>query len=135
MVALAEELGISDHIRWHTEWCDRPSMRALYQIHDVLILPSFGEAIGSVVPEAMACGCATITSDTVGANTYVEKEKTGIIFKTGDAESLSQAICSILKNDAWNAMGIAAADRMHTAFSLNSIQDRFREAIKLQTTA
>lgn len=67
-------------------------MPALYRAHDVLVLPSYNEAIGMVVPEAMACGIPTITSDTVGANVYVIPDQTGLIFKTGNVEALAAAL-------------------------------------------
>jgi|GEM_PF-1285356 len=63
-------------------------MQSLYERQDLLVLPSFNEAIGMVVPEAMACGIPTITSDTVGANVYVKNGETGFIFKTGDVDQL-----------------------------------------------
>lgn len=71
------------------------NMTQLYLEHDVLVLPSANEAIGMVVPEAMACGLATVTSDTVGANVYVVPGVTGYIYKTGDVAALTSALQSL----------------------------------------
>ena len=70
----------------------REQLVRVYQAHDVLVLPSDNEAIGMVVPEAMACGLVTITSDTVGANVYVVPNETGVIIKTGDIQSLAHSL-------------------------------------------
>jgi glycosyltransferase involved in cell wall biosynthesis len=67
----------------------------VYRQHDVLVLPSDNEAIGMVVPEAMACGLTTVTSDTVGANVYVIPGVTGCVFKTGDIAALTAALQSL----------------------------------------
>lgn len=86
------------------------AMRALYTAHDILVLPSYNEAIGMAVPEAMACGLPTITSDTVGANVYVREGVTGSVFPTGDARALARALCAALADpDTVRRQGAAAA--------------------------
>lgn len=67
-------------------------MRDLFCDYDVLVLPSRNEAIGIVVAEAMACGTATITSDSVGANEFVREGETGLVFRTGNSHSLGSQI-------------------------------------------
>src|SRR5690606_33735365 len=79
----AEDLSIDKNIVW-LEPVAPEALREIYLQNDVLVLPSNREAIGMVVPEAMACGLATITSAAVGANVYVQENKTGLIFKTGN---------------------------------------------------
>ncbi len=88
-----------------------------YWNHDVLILPSYNEAIGRVVPEAMACGLATITSDTVGANVYVEDGKTGLIFPTGDRKALSHLLQKVVTTMNLTEMGKRAAKHIQEDFT------------------
>jgi GalNAc-alpha-(1->4)-GalNAc-alpha-(1->3)-diNAcBac-PP-undecaprenol alpha-1,4-N-acetyl-D-galactosaminyltransferase len=126
----AEVLGISDRIIWKTNrFYSRDEVREFFRTHDISILPSLGEAIGTVIPESMACGCATLTSDTVGANVYVKDGVTGVICATGDANDLAAKLTHMLRNDAFKHMGIRAAERMHTEFSSARLQARFRDAI------
>lgn len=75
-----------------------PNMVNEYWKSDVLVLPSFNEAVGMVVPEAMACGMTTIVSDTVGAKTYIKEEENGFIYRTGDYEELAEKLEYLHKN-------------------------------------
>lgn len=100
-------------------------MLALYHEHDVLVLPSYNEAIGMVVPEAMACGLPTITSDTVGANVYVKNKDTGFIFKTGDIDDLASAIKQCFEIDLLNKMGKQANQHIISNFTPQAVVDKF----------
>jgi glycosyltransferase involved in cell wall biosynthesis len=105
-------------------------IRELYYSHDVLVLPSEYEAIGMVVPEAMACGLATITSDTVGANIYVEKDTTGLIFETGNIELLCQKITTYAKTDLAEKHGQEGSRRMREMFSERNCAELFTKLAK-----
>lgn len=103
-------------------------MPELYSRHDVLVLPSYNEAIGLVVPESMACGIPTVTSDTVAANIYVKDGETGIVFKTGDAYSLASALSGLFDQKVLEEMGQKARLRV-SDFSVPIIVEKFIKAI------
>ncbi len=129
IIDIAKKLGIESEVEF-IDPVDRFSMVSVYQAHDALVLPSDGEAIGMVVPEAMACGLPTITSDTVGANIYVKHGVTGFIFKTGDVKDLALAIDHLCSGDVLETMSRNA--RSHVAnFSLNNpkLLDLFKKTI------
>lgn len=100
-------------------------MPALYHRHDVLVLPSYNEAIGMVVPEAMACGIPTITSDTVGANVYVKEKKTGWIHPTGDVGALAAALLECYDSAELARRGAAARTHVVAYYSVPIIAERF----------
>ncbi len=104
-------------------------MREVYRAHDVLVLPSYNEAIGMAVPEAMACGLPTITSDTVGANVYVQEGGTGFVFPTGDQAALAVCIRDMRAPDQARTMGAVAAVRMQEHFSSQALKKHFGEVI------
>lgn len=110
----------------------KEKLRELYYKQDVLVLPSEYEAIGMVVPEAMACGLATITSDTVGANIYVQQNETGLIFKTGDPITLQKNITFYAQSNLAQKHGIFGSERMTTFFSAENCSDRFNQFINEQ---
>ncbi len=128
IVALAEKMGVIDMINF-LDPLPLEQMPGLFYSHDVLILPSYNEAIGMVVPEAMACGLPTVTSDTIGANVYVKEGKTGFIFKTGDVEELVRTIEKCFDSDLLEYMGAAAHKRIEKFFTPDVIVAKFEEIL------
>jgi len=105
-------------------------MNKIYCSHDVLILPSYNEAIGMVVPEAMACGLPAIVSNTSGAQTYIINNKNGLIFKTFDHKDLKNKIILCLDRNKLKTMGINAKNYIKRNFSIKSTRLRFIKIIK-----
>ncbi|MCB9810535.1 MAG: glycosyltransferase family 4 protein [Candidatus Nomurabacteria bacterium] len=101
----------------------------LYYQHDVLVLPSYNEAIGIVVPEAMACGLPTITSDTVGSNVYVSDETTGFIFETGNVGALCDALDKCFDTTKLSVMGSVARHRV-LQFSIERMVSLFIKEVE-----
>jgi glycosyltransferase involved in cell wall biosynthesis len=64
----------------------------------VLVLPSWEEAFGLVVVQAMNCGLPCIVSDRVGAGDLIEHRRNGSIFPAGDSEALAREIAWWLEN-------------------------------------
>lgn len=91
-----------------TGFIDNDILGEVYQAHDVFILPSYYEAWGLVVEEALYWGLPVIVSDRVGsAKDMVEELGTGLTFKSKDAESLHSAILKMEEN--YNTYQNAAA--------------------------
>lgn len=130
----AKALGIDACITWLAP-VPPEQLREIYTAHDVLVLPSNREAIGMVVPEAMACGLATVTSDAVGANTYVVEGETGYIFKTGDAMQLAQKLELLSDKNVAERMGKAAAQEIQTHYSATILGKRLETILSAHEPA
>jgi glycosyltransferase involved in cell wall biosynthesis len=106
-------------------------MVKLYNKNDVLVLPSHSEAIGMVVPEAMACGIPVIISDTVGAKTYVEDKKNGLIFETLNVNDLAKKIEFIgLNKKIREKMGKCATETITKKYSCEVLSKDFYDLIQ-----
>lgn len=74
-------------------YIDNAQLPAVYQEHDVLILPSQSETWGLVVEEALYYGLPVIVSDKVGcAIDLVKNLQNGLIFETHNTFSLKAAV-------------------------------------------
>jgi glycosyltransferase involved in cell wall biosynthesis len=70
-----------------------------YSLCDAFILPSYNEAWGLVINEAMNSGKAIIASDQVGsAFNLIENNKNGFIFEAGNIKELSNSIIETIKS-------------------------------------
>ena len=58
----------------------------------VLVLPSWEEAFGLVVPQALNCGLPCVVSDRVGASDLIRPRENGAIFPVGDSDALAREI-------------------------------------------
>lgn len=91
---LEEELrGKANSNITFTGFIDNSYLGAIYQSHDIFILPSYHEVWGLVVEEALYWGLPVIVSDRVGSGEDMVKDlNTGLIFKNNDREDLQRCI-------------------------------------------
>lgn len=78
-------------VRFHGAVSQR-SLGEAFRRADLLVLPSWEEAFGLVVPQALACGLPVVVSDQVGAKDIVRHHGNGSVFPAGDATALSREI-------------------------------------------
>ncbi|MBR3615774.1 MAG: glycosyltransferase family 4 protein [Bacteroidaceae bacterium] len=82
-----------------TGFIDNEKLGKLYQAHDVFILPSYYEAWGLVVEEALYWGLPVIVSNKIGSYPdMVEAYKSGEIFQLSNKDGLEKAIEKIENN-------------------------------------
>lgn len=82
-----------------TGFIPNENMKEIYESHDIFILPSKYEPWGLVIEEAIYWGLPVIVSDKVGSHEDMVRElNTGVVFKSGCINSLSNAIVEIEKN-------------------------------------
>ena len=63
----------------------------LFENADIFVLPSYGEGMPIVIMEAMAKGCAIISTE-VGAIGEIVKKENGILIQPGDIDALKEAL-------------------------------------------
>jgi glycosyltransferase involved in cell wall biosynthesis len=118
------ELGLREQVQFQG-FVSKRDLAALLGEYDLLVLPSYNEALGMVVPEAMACGTPTVTSDTVGANVYVIPGQTGYVFATDNAESLHQVLQGCFNAPLLSQLGQQARTHVHDTHSSIHHKNRF----------
>ena len=62
MISIAEKIPSNGMVLVLTGWQNQ-DLRAAYSVAAVLLFPSLDEGFGWPIAEAMACGCAVITTD------------------------------------------------------------------------
>jgi len=91
---------------------------------DVLVLPSWYEAFGIPILEAMAHGKPVIATKTVGAKSLVEHGKTGFLVDIGDSEAIADYLIELFRGPRlkyeMGQRGLAKAQE----FSLDKMVDK-----------
>jgi glycosyltransferase involved in cell wall biosynthesis len=89
---------------------NQSELPSIYNLADIMVLPSECEPWGLVVNESMACGTAVIASDQVGCAKDLLNDECGTVFPHGDINALADAIIKCLENS--DKMGAAASTRI-----------------------
>ena len=90
LIRLIEQYRLTNQIKF-IEHCD--DMALAYKVSDIVVSASIEpEAFGRVAVEAQSMEKMIIASDIGGSNETIINEKTGLLFESGNANSLSKKI-------------------------------------------
>jgi glycosyltransferase involved in cell wall biosynthesis len=127
----ALDMGLGERVRFLGNVPEREVERLLGAV-DMLVLPSYMEAMPYVILEAMACALPVVASAIYGITETAVDGETGILVPAGDSERLSGALRALLADDALRRrMGENARKRFEKYFTLDRQIDRI-QAVYLQ---
>lgn len=92
---LISDRYLQDHIVMAGHRTDIPDMLA---ISDLFVLPSLGDALPTVLIEALASGTPTIATDVGGIPEIIEHNKNGLLVPPANAQMLTKACLQLLNN-------------------------------------
>lgn len=72
----------------------------IYNDSAIYLCPSFGEGWHLPPAEAMACGCAVVSSDIGGVGDYAVHEDTALLAPPGDATTLAASLIELLTDES-----------------------------------
>jgi alpha-maltose-1-phosphate synthase len=91
-----ERVGVRVH---RLESAD-PRLVDLFQQADVLVLPTYGDAVPWVVLEAMACGTAVLATSVGAIPDMLEHGRAGVLVPVGERRALGAALAALLDDPA-----------------------------------
>lgn len=131
--AMVQQLGLADTVIMVGARDDVPALLAAC---DVFVYPSLFEGLGVALLEAMAAGCACVTSDVPPLSEVVTDGVTGLLVPSRDPAALAAAMLRLL-HDRELASALGSAARLHIAsdYPLQAAADRieslYREVLSL----
>lgn len=100
---------------------------SVYRSSDIFISTSWWEGFGLPPLEAMACGCAVITSDAGGVNEYAHDEDNCLMYEPKNAKQLEERLCRLIENEELRkrlaVKGIQTAMQFNWEKSVSHFQD------------
>ena len=110
-------------------------MPALLSCADIVVMPSAGEAQARVYLETQASGRTLLASDIAAAREVVEDGRTGLLFRTGDANHLAERLLEAARDPRLRErIGQQARERV-AGHSLPRVAARYSELFRGLTDA
>jgi glycosyltransferase involved in cell wall biosynthesis len=124
--ALAERLGIADHIHFTGHRTDAP--RLLLTSDLLCFVPTQAEPFGRTIIEGMAAGLPVIGARSGAIPDIIVENETGLLVPPADADAQAEAIIHLLANsDRERAMGAAgkrlAAEKYSIEHQINQLTE------------
>jgi len=117
LLRLREQYHLTNQIKF-IDHCD--DMALAYKVSDIVISPSIEpEAFGRVAVEAQSMEKLIIASNIGGSNETIINEKTGLLFKSGDSNSLSKRIIQAITMDESSYKKMGKEGRKNIAKKFN----------------
>jgi rhamnosyl/mannosyltransferase len=133
LVRLAAALGVEHRVHVLGE-VDQMTLRALYALADVFVLPSVArsEAFGIVQIEAQLAGLPVICTELGTGTSFVTQHgRTGLVVPPADPSALAQALANLFTNpDRARALGLAGRERAITEFRLSQMVERIEQVYR-----
>ena len=121
LIRLSEQYRMSKQIRF-IDHCK--NMALAYKVSDIIVSASNEpEAFGRVSVEAQSMGKPIIASNIGGSNETIINEKTGFLFESNNAKSLSKQILRVLNMDetSLKTIGIEARKNVTRRFNVEKM--------------
>jgi glycosyltransferase involved in cell wall biosynthesis len=129
---LVARLGIEPNVRFPGPVANR-KLPDLLRRSRVLAVPSvWGEPLGVVVLEGLACGIPVVASRVGGIPELIDEGRTGLLVPPGDPQTLGRALLSALGDDSLHeraaSAGPEAVARRHT---WNAVSEQLQAIYRL----
>ena len=117
----AESLGISDSVHF-PGWISGKDKVTLLSKADVYCQPSYFEALGLGILEAMSVGTPVVATNIGGIPDAITDTKEGLLVEPGDVDALSEAITRLIQGRELNkTYSEAAKSKFKGTFSLDAV--------------
>jgi glycosyltransferase involved in cell wall biosynthesis len=116
-----DEAGMGDRLRllgWRDDVAD------LYCAADIFVFASHREGLPIAPIEAMASGLPVVVSDIPGCREEVEHGESGLVFATGDAKELADAVAKLMTQADMREELAANARERARMFGIERVLDR-----------
>ncbi|QGP92670.1 D-inositol-3-phosphate glycosyltransferase [Neomoorella glycerini] len=91
--------SLPDWIEYYKNPPQETLVEEIYNGSSIFLCPSWTEGWGLPGAEAMACGCALVSTDTGGVHDYAIHNETALLSPPRDPQALAENLCRLLNDD------------------------------------
>ena len=99
----------------------------LYNLADVMVVPSLTEVFGQTASEALACATPVVCFKTTGIQEVVDHQVCGYVAKMQDSEDLAHGIRWCLDNNKYGALSQAARKKVMENYTIERVGEQYTE--------
>ena len=110
---------------------DTDTLVTLYNLADVMVVPSLTEVFGQTASEALSCATPVVCFKTTGIQEVVDHKVCGYVAKLQDSTDLAQGIRWCLNNNKDGSLSIAARKKVVDNYTIKRIGLQYRELYEL----
>jgi glycosyltransferase involved in cell wall biosynthesis len=106
---------------------DTDTLVTLYNVADVMVVPSLTEVFGQTASEALACATPVVCFKTTGIQEVVDHQVCGYVAKMQDSEDLAQGIRWCLENNKDGSLSKAAEKKVMDNYTIERVGQLYAE--------
>lgn len=123
------DLGMDLHIPIHYLGYvrDTQELVSLYNLANVMVVPSLTENLSCAIMESLSCGTPVVAFNIGGNGDMVEHQKNGYLAKERDDADLAKGILWCLENNADNALGLAGREKVLHDYTYDVVCRQYKD--------
>lgn len=106
---------------------DEESLVLMYNVADVMVVPSLQENLANSISESMSCGIPVVAFNIGGNPDMIDHKSNGYLSKEGDCEDLANGIEWVLENGSSAKLSVKARDKIINQFDNKIISNQHIE--------
>lgn len=106
---------------------DTDLLVTLYNLADVMVVPSLTEVFGQTATEALACATPVVCFKTTGIQEVVVHKICGYVAKLQDSTDLAQGIQWCIENNNENSLSIAARQKVLENYTIGRVGQQYMD--------
>lgn len=106
---------------------DTDTLVTLYNVADVMVVPSLTEVFGQTASEALACATPVVCFKTTGVQEVVDHQVCGYVAKMQDSEDLAQGIRWCLEYNKDSALSTSARKKVMENYTIERVGEMYAE--------
>jgi glycosyltransferase involved in cell wall biosynthesis len=126
---LCKDLSLTDHVIFHG-WKNHTEIRKLMERSKTLISTSYLGGMELVRAEALASGCAVVTTETGGTHYFHTEEDIGFLITKSDVLDISRKMLLSVDDKYWTSQAIAKRRSLVKKFDLEIVANQILMTLK-----